>query len=48
MMKKTSRIQIASQIIAQLRREMPEKRSTESASNGISLQAGSDNKKPGV
>jgi hypothetical protein len=41
MMKKKSRIQIASQIIAQLKREMQQPRWTESVRNGISLQTGS-------
>jgi hypothetical protein len=45
MMKKKSRIQIASQIIAQLKREMQEPRLTESVRNGISLQAGSGKKR---
>ena len=48
MMKKKNRIQIASQIIAQLKREMQEPRLTESVRNGISLQARSDKKEPAV
>ena len=47
-MKKKSRIQIASRIIAQLTRGMQEPRLTESVRNGISLQAGSGNKEPAV
>jgi hypothetical protein len=37
-MKKKSRIQIASQIIAQVKREMQEPRMTESVRNGISTK----------
>jgi len=48
MVKKKSRIQIASRIIAQLKREMQEPRLTESVRNGISLQAGSGKKVPAV
>ena len=47
-MKKKSRIQIASRIIAQLTRGMQEPRLTESVRNGTSLQAGSSNKEPVV
>jgi hypothetical protein len=38
-MKKKNRIQIASQIVAQVKREMQEPRMTESVRNGISAQA---------
>ncbi len=48
MMNKKSRIQIASRIIAQLKREMQEPRLTKSVRDGISLQAGSGKKKPAV
>jgi hypothetical protein len=48
MMKKKSRIQIASQIIAQLKREMEKPRLTESVRNGPSLQAGPGKKEPAV
>jgi hypothetical protein len=47
-MKKKSRIQIASQIIAQVKREMQEPRLTESVRNGISLQTGPGKKEPAV
>ena len=47
-MKKKSRIQIASRIIAQLTRGMQEPRLTESVRNGIPLQAGSGKKVPAV
>jgi len=47
-MKKKSRIQIAHQIIAQLKIEMQKPRLTESVRNGISLQAESGKKKPAV
>jgi hypothetical protein len=47
-MTKKSRIQIASQIIAQLTRGIQEPRLAESVPNGISLQAGSGNKEPAV
>jgi hypothetical protein len=47
-MKKKSRIQIASQIIAQLKREMQEPRLTESVRNGMSLQVGRGRKEPAV
>ena len=45
-MKKKNRIQIASQIVAQVKREMQEPRMTESVRNGISAQARSDAKEP--
>src|ERR1017187_6849035 len=45
-MKKKSRIQNASQIIAQVKREMQEPRLTESVRNGISAQARSGTKEP--
>jgi hypothetical protein len=48
MMKKKSRIQIASQIIAQVKREMQKPRLTESVRNGIPLQAESGKKEPAV
>ena len=48
MMKKKSRIQIASQIIAQLKRGMQEPRFTESIRNGLSLQPKLDKKEPAV
>ena len=48
MMKKKGRIQIASQIIAQLKREMQEPRLTESVRNGMSLQAGPGKTEPAV
>ena len=48
MMKKKNRIEIASQIIAQLKREMQESRLRESVSNGVSLQAGQGKKEPAV
>jgi hypothetical protein len=48
MMKKKSRIQIASQIIAQLKREMQEPRLTESVRIGMSQQAGPGRKEPAV
>jgi hypothetical protein len=48
MMTKKSRIQIASQIIAQVKREMQKPRLTESVRNGLSLQAGSGKKQPAV
>ena len=48
MMKKKSRIQIASQIIAQVKREMQKPRLTESVRNGISLQAGLGKKEPAI
>lgn len=48
MMKKKNRIEIASQIIARLKREMQEPRLTESVRNGISLQAGPGKKEPAV
>jgi hypothetical protein len=47
-MKKKSRIQIASQIIAQVKREMQKPRLTESVRNGLSFQAVSDKKEPAV
>jgi hypothetical protein len=47
-MKKKSRIQIESPIIARLKREMQEPRLTESVRNGLSLQARPDKKKPEV
>ncbi len=43
---KKSQIQIASQIIAQVKREMQEPRVTESVRNGISTQAGPGTKEP--
>jgi hypothetical protein len=45
-MNKKNRIQIASQIIAQVKREMQEPRMTESVRNGISTQARLDTKEP--
>ena len=48
MMKKKGRIQIASQIIAQLKRGMQEPRFTESIRNGLSLQPKLDKKEPAV
>ncbi len=45
-MKKKGRIEIASQIIAQLKREMQEPQLTKSVRNGISLQAESGKKEP--
>jgi len=45
-MKKKSRIQNASQIIAQVKREMQEPRLTESVRKGISAQARSGTKEP--
>ena len=47
-MKKNGRIQIASQIIAQVKREMQKRRLTESVRNGIAFQAGSGKKEPAV
>jgi len=47
-MKKKSRIQIASQIIAQLKREMQEPRFTDSIRNGESLRSGLGKKGPAV
>ena len=47
-MNKKNRIQIASQIIAQLKREMNDPRLTASVRNGISLQAGPGKKEPAV
>jgi hypothetical protein len=48
MTKKKSRIQIESQIIAQVKREMEKPRLTESVRNAISLQAGSSKREPPV
>ena len=45
-MKKKNQIQIASEIIAQVKREMQEPRLTESVRNGISTQAGPGAKEP--
>ncbi len=45
-MKKKRRIQIASQIIAQVKRAMQEPRLTESVRNGTSTQAGPGTKEP--
>jgi hypothetical protein len=47
-MKKKSRVQIASQIVAELKREMQEPRLTESVRKGMSLQARSGTKEPAV
>ena len=47
-MKKKGRIQIASQIIARLKRKMHEPRLTESVRNGMPLQAGLDKKESAV
>ena len=45
-MKKKSRIQVESQIIAQLKREMQEPRLTESVRNGMSTRARPGRKEP--
>jgi len=45
-MKKKNRIQIASQIIAQIKREMQEPRMTESVRNGIFTKEGPGAKEP--
>ena len=45
-MKKKNRIQIASQIIAQVKREMQEPRMTESVRNGIFTKEGPGAKEP--
>jgi hypothetical protein len=48
MMKKKGRIKIASEIIAQLKREMQEPRLTESVRNEMDLRAGTGKKEPRV
>jgi len=47
-MKKKGRIKIASEIIAQLKREMQEPRLTESVRNEMDLRAGTGKKEPRV